>query len=1229
MAAGEARGATTTAAAAGDAAASTQAIDSPTIRARFMTCPPRRIRRALPVSPASPALLGHDAGDDPADGRVPDEPVLLAGPDALHDTAEAAALARGHPDDEGDGVALSMPPHAGTIRRPSPKTVRASVRNSSERCYSPTRPAEQVMARASAGLSVRLLGGLSVSLRSGEAVSLPTRKARALLAYLAVRPGEAHPRAKLATLLWGDAPDEQAHHRLRQTLFDLRKALPVTRPRCLVADARGLALNASAVDVDVATFERLVTRATPVALAQAADLYRGDFLEGLGVREPGFEDWLVVERERLRELALHALGKLLAHHAETGPDERAIQTALRLLALDPLREDAHRALMRLFARQGRRGAALRQYQVCVSVLGRELGVEPEAETKRLYQAMLRATPARVAEPAPSSQPARGRPRGPRPRLPAPEPPLVGREAEARRLQEARDGAWAGRGQVVLVLGEAGIGKTSLVEALAADTERRGGRILAGHAHESEQILPFRPWVSALRAGQVVSEAELLDGLQPVWRQELARLFPELGEERLQLSTRPEDCGRLFEAVAELVEQVAARHRLAIVLEDLHWADELSVRLLAFLARRVQSRPVLLLGTARDEELASAPLLGRLLQELDRERRLSRVDLAPLSRAGTLSLVRALARAGSDEGRLARLGEQVWALSAGNPFVIVETMRALQDGRVPDTPEGLPLPQRVREVIDARLERLSPSGRHLLSVAAVVGQDCSFALLQRAGALGERETAEGVEELVRRRVLHAVEERFAVTHDRIREVAYARLLAPTRRALHEAVAGALEALAAPQVRAVADRLAYHYARAERADKAVTYLIQASEESARRYALDDALRTLRDAQVLVERLPAESRDRRHLDVGLRLADCLYLLGRFQEVVHLLLGQRERLDRVQEPRLAGPYHFWLGHAHGLLGDQERAVESLQRALDEADRCGDEATVGKAHYALARECFWSGRLRQGIEHGHQAVARLEKTAERTWLGLAFWALGINYAFSGDLGEALAAERAAHAIARAIADSRLESFAGWSAGLIHALAGDGEAAIEACRESLEASPAPTSTALGLSHLGYAYLEQGDAARALAVLQQAVEQLDRLRMPKSRGRVEAWLGAAYLLAGDVEKAREAATRGWETTREGGHRYGTGEASRVLGQIAQARGALAEAERHLSAALDTFSAIDARLEVGRTRLALAQLAHRQGRSDAVAAHLADAGRLFGALRLPRYVERAEQLARMLG
>src|SRR5262249_11202935 len=153
----------------------------------------------------------------------------------------------------------------------------------------------------------------------------------------------------------------------------LRQALPATEPPILLVDGPTVALSPAVVDVDVATFERCMAEGTPQALEEAAALYTGDLLSGFSVSEPMFEEWLVAERERLRESALEALARLLAHQEKTSVAERGIQTAVHLLALDPLQEAVHRALMRLYARQGRRSAALRQYQSCVVALQRELG----------------------------------------------------------------------------------------------------------------------------------------------------------------------------------------------------------------------------------------------------------------------------------------------------------------------------------------------------------------------------------------------------------------------------------------------------------------------------------------------------------------------------------------------------------------------------------------------------------------------------------------------------------------------------------------------------------------------------------------------------------------------------------------------------------------------------------------------------------------------------------------
>jgi DNA-binding SARP family transcriptional activator len=203
---------------------------------------------------------------------------------------------------------------------------------------------------------------------------LRTRKTEALLGYLALPPGQTHSRDKLASLLWGDRSLRQARSRLRESLFVLRRALASVDPPCLAIGIEAVTLNASEVDVDAVTFVRLTQIADPEALARAVGLYRGDLLEGLAFRGALFEDWLMTERERLRELVLEALARLLAHQTATAQPERAIQTAVRLLGLDPLQEAVHRTLMRLYARQGRRGrrsSSIRYaWRVCSGSWGR-------------------------------------------------------------------------------------------------------------------------------------------------------------------------------------------------------------------------------------------------------------------------------------------------------------------------------------------------------------------------------------------------------------------------------------------------------------------------------------------------------------------------------------------------------------------------------------------------------------------------------------------------------------------------------------------------------------------------------------------------------------------------------------------------------------------------------------------------------------------------------------------
>jgi predicted ATPase len=296
---------------------------------------------------------------------------------------------------------------------------------------------------------------------------------------------------------------------------------------------------------------------------------------------------------------------------------------------------------------------------------------------------------------------------------------------------------AGAGNSWSSSAKAGIGKTSLLGAFAADAPSSHARVLFGRCHESTQILPFGPWVDAVRAGDVLADDAVLARLDPAWRAELTRLFPEIAAAGSPPSS--DNALRLFESVARLLEV-----RGGEILEDVHWADEMSLRLLAFMARRIPNRRMLLVVTSRDEELADAPAAQRTVEEISREPHVTRATLSPLTRPDIIDLIRSLARRRGDSDALAPLEQQVWTLSEGNPFVAVETTRALLDGARPRESAKLLLPERVRTMIAGRLDRLSDLAGQLAAVAAVIGRDFEFRLLHRASGLDEAPAAEGDE-----------------------------------------------------------------------------------------------------------------------------------------------------------------------------------------------------------------------------------------------------------------------------------------------------------------------------------------------------------------------------------------------------------------------------------------------------------------------------------------------------
>jgi DNA-binding SARP family transcriptional activator/tetratricopeptide (TPR) repeat protein len=1060
-----------------------------------------------------------------------------------------------------------------------------------------------------ARFSLTLLGGFEATLASGAALSIPARKTRGLLAYLALRHGRRSTRVALASLLWEDRSDAQAGQSLRQALAGLRRGLPRTRPPVLVADHQAIALDVSRVDVDVLRFERLAAVRKPAALVEALTLYRGDLLEGVRLREAGFEQWLSSERDRLRGLAVDALERLSRHRLDDRGVEAGIQAGLRLLALDASQEAVHRALMRLYLGSGRRAAAVKQYDRCAEILRRDLGVEPDAATRTLRREASAAAPSRPAPAMPVVRAARPAARAESTNR------LVGRDAEVAEARRALEAAHRGRGGFLAVSGEAGIGKSRLVAELTAWAARRDAWIVEARCFENEQILSFAPWVTVLRHERLQAALrEVVEG-DARSRTELARLLPELGRGSPDPIVEG-DFLRIFEAVGRVVMSAATEHPLLLVLEDLHWADDMSIRLLDFIGRRCGATRLLLVATMRTEEVMDRGPARRFL-EADGDGERTTLRLSPLSARETLALVEQLAVARAAAGDVARLGARVWRLSEGNPFVVVETMRALPAARRLDAMERLPLADRIRQIVLRRLDRLSPRSRKLVSVAAVIGREIEPALLRRAAGVSERAFADQVEELTRRRILHAAGDGLAFTHDYLREVSYAELLAPRRRLLHAAVARALEAHYAGRLEPHWTALGTHHSEAGAWAEAAGALRRAAAVAARRTAYDDAAALLDQAVAAADRLPG-TREVTQLGVDLR--------------------------------------FDLAGALGPLGEFERIEACIADAARMARSLDDERRLAWASTCQAGLLWQTGRPAEACEAAARARATGERLADRPLMMNATFHLGVTHALCARYADAETfLEELRRDVDRTPERYGLDMFpaaACWSwLAFIDLECGAFDRGLPRAQEALrlaEAFDHPYTIGIASWVLGMLHVTQGRHEMAIPVLERALRLAHDSRIQILRPIVTALLARAYAVtgrpvtgdlgvgetprfcrAGTIYHASLRMTEGWTHMVVGRIAEAAATAEEVLASARQGQLPLAEASalRLLGTTLALREPADVERADGRYREAL-ELAERLGSRSMAAGCRLDLGKLYRRAGRPEVAEEFLTTARTM-
>ena len=908
-------------------------------------------------------------------------------------------------------------------------------------------------------IEFRILGPLEAQ-EDGRAVPLRGTRQRALVAVLVLRAGETVATDGLVELLWGEAPPASAVKAISVRVAELRKVLSgviVTRPG-------GYALEDAPEQLELRRFEALAA-----AGRQALALWRGPALADLA-----FEPFAQSEIPRLEELRLAALEDRAEADLALGRHAQLVGELDALAREHPLRERLRRQLMLALYRCGRQADALTAYRAARHTLVGELGIEPGRELRALEAAILAQDPSLDA-PARAPAPAESRPR---------RTIFVGRDHELEELLADLAGAESGRGRLVLVEGEPGIGKTRLCEELAGRAAERGHTVLVGRCWEAGGAPAYWPWVQSLRGYVRDRDTQMLSGELGSAAAAVGQLVPEV-RERLPDCPEPPPLPpegarfRLFDAVASFLRSAARSRPVLLVLDDLHAADASSLLMLQFVAGELDGSRLMIVGAYRHREVDAGHPLAATLTELARCAG-TRLLLDGLSRPAVADYIEACTGASAPESLVAAVHRG----SDGNPLFLAELVRMLGDAelRRESVPARFPIPPGVRATIAVGLRRLSADCRALLETASALGREFALAPLERVAGvtgatllerLGEAITAEVVSEVPGARG------RLRFSHALVRDVLYDEL-GPARRArLHHEIAEALVALHARELDPHLAEIAHHYAEAAPSGDrgpAVAFARRAGDRAGRLLAYEEAARLYRLA---LDALDEATGDREACELMLALGEAEARAGDLAAARRTLLRAAELARGLRDSELLA--RAALGYGGRLVwvrADDELVIPLLEEALTALGDGQDELRVR----VLTRLCGALRRepsRRSRFELSEEAVERARRAGDPATLA---------YALEGRYCVLYDSPSAPPAAQRAVAEEMTH---------LALVTGDRERAVHGRFGRL-----------------VALLETGDVAAAKSELRAMQALADSLRQPAQRWIALASGAAMALFEGD-------------------------------------------------------------------------------------------------------------------
>lgn len=866
-------------------------------------------------------------------------------------------------------------------------------------------------------LRIELFQQLTLSLGNGETVDLGSPTTKALFAYLVLHGDQPLDRRRLAFLFWPNTGESVSRRNLRQYLHRIRRALEPIDPanELMVSDGATVSLSIPADWwIDVVAFEAV---ATPPRqdLPKAVALYRGDLLEEV------YEEWVQGERDRLRRLYLECLLKLIEELTTQAHYTQAIQVAQQYLRAEPYVESAHLRLMGLFHALGDRNRVKQQYEHLTTLLADEFGAPPLPETTVAYHQMMRGGyslnggkrgPERTfpgAAPLVTDATPAALPKPPLGDLPA-QSQLVGREAELALLQQGYQAAQNAIGTLILLQGELGIGKSRLIADWLAQLPATPYRLL-GRGHEFEGMIAYAPVIQALASVERLPW-ELFQP-PPPWLAPLTPLLPTLADHFPHLATTA--AATQFHAIQCLgyfLLTLARQRPLVLVLDNLHWADPATWHFLTYMVQQIQHTQILIVGALRTEDVSAEN--QRLVRRLQAQPWVQLHTLPRLSLVATTQLAQQLLPTAQTEPRLL---QRLYLETEGNPFFLIETIRALQEAGdhwqtwLPTDALGqrstFAIPFKIQTVIGARLDQLGEESRLALSVAAAIGREFTFALLQAICQIETTTLLNMLDEWLRRQLVRETAHGYDFTHEKLSQVAYNGLTRARRQHIHYQIALHLAQQQPPPDPA---QLARHYYLSSDPAQALPYLTQAGRRALEVRSYATAREFGLQALSLSGRFPANRDPVARIDLNLQLAQAYAFSNQLDKALDLLQETERITSSVSDhQRLAQICHhssqlFW------LCGRPGSADVYARRTLRYAEELADDGLRLAALRMASRTCIALSHFDDAIAHLLRYIDLAKKmVTPPVGFPVIYGYLGTAYARVGSW------ERAIDAVERAV----------------------------------------------------------------------------------------------------------------------------------------------------------------------------------------------------------------------